>query len=574
MMKIEGPNGSTENRAGRRSKRHNGSYPKPLVVLRAAIDSFNRSTRERSQMFSEMGRKTTLADILYSQGPLLGRYINDTKNVNVALIEAGRFAREDPRITFIARADLFAQRIRGVSLGAIEGLPYPLTAEGIRTINRFLRYSHISRLTFGLPQRHAQEIAVTLPVLGAAYPKEVPISGVLKPLYDRMTDFFDFYSAFIHSPDLDAEQERKFLSSLVFNGPILWRAIGCYLPGRLGITPSSAIKLVDEKVKPGLGGLSWGQLKKRLELEMCGAYFKDRIPAELHQYLAYDGRTDVEAATLLQSYQLLSNNSSEATREPEELDPLMRLHRYQKDLRKDILEAPEKSLRIPVVHPIISEVLVASQYKHSLTIILLFKNSSVHLTLDINEGDRIYGIPASLLREYPHVQDSLARDILTPLLNYGRIRHPYIETATKPAISIQLSGKRETLPDLITDGEINGDTKEQVKPLKRRQLGLFKQEPELPKPVVQVKQKFRVYCSRSQLIKFVGGNVPEEVVEGMMKGIGKFEVGGKRVEAVKSAAGHYKLRIGDWRVILEHLGYGSYAVRDAGNRAVIYDKWS
>lgn len=562
-----------ENRYTRRRRmRLNGSIPEPLVYLYSAVDTWKDSTFKRNRMIDGMDKGATLAERIYSEGSIIGAYINDARNVSLALKGAKRFEVKDPEIArFAHQRNPFTQRIRGASLTDIEELPYPLTREGLITINRFLRFSYVSRFTLSNTAQMAQEIAVTLPALNTIYPKEGLVTSQLKPLCDRMTAYFDFFSDFITSTHISPTQEIEFLSVAAFASRSLWRGLGCFLPGRLGITPSSTAKLFDGKIRSGFDAWAWEMLKKELTKELHGAFLKDKLPEELHKYLLYDTQANQEAAMLLQPYyQQLAKDSFERAHSGDQNEPLIRLHSYQKALRADMLNAPEKFLRFPLTHPVIREVLVASQYKQSLILIVRFRNSPTHLTLDINERGKIYGIPAALLREDPHIGDLLAKDLLGPILEYGRRRHPGIESVPKAVIRMPLRITQKPPPDLIVNGD---DYTKYIaeKPLKRKRLVRLFQEPKLPERVEQREPRFQVNHSRSQVEELTGGKLPEKMTDRVMEAIKMFEWGEKTAKDLTDIQGYYRIRVGDYRIFLYHMDGKKYDLDKIKHRSKAYE---
>lgn len=553
-------------------RRRESNTPPEVLRLERRLETYRQALAGYKQVISD-GGETSWAQMVYQKGPVLVPYLEETRNLSVAVRDAERFGIREPQIADLLRRDIYTHEVRGLSLAGIERLPLPLSLASIGQINRFLRCYPLSRLILGKPALIAQETATILPSLDIANPsRKHLIPSTLQPLHDRMTAYFDYFTDFIAAPHLDLEREEKFISAVIFAGPRFPLGVGCFLPARLGITPSSALKLLEEKTVSGLYSWHWGIIRKRMETEIRHASPVNGFPEMFQQYQHYNPQADQIATELF--LRVISEQPGEVI----EIDDLFkRLGRYWKVLRSDIFRSDAKYLEFPLDHPDLDRIAVASQYPHSLTFFVFFRDNQTPLTLEVNKtNQRIYGIPGALLKEFPHIGDFLAKVIFDPVLEGACQRHPNIEPS--PAIRMVTIPVKDQPPFISGRNDRQADLEPDVpvKPPKRRLTltvqGLF-HEPELPRPVEVKNPPFRVEHSRDLVVELTKEKLPDERVDRIMDAVRRFEWGEKQAKALTDMPGFYRLRVGDWRIILERLESGNvFSISLIGNRDRVYQK--
>lgn len=129
-------------------------------------------------------------------------------------------------------------------------------------------------------------------------------------------------------------------------------------------------------------------------------------------------------------------------------------------------------------------------------------------------------------------------------------------------------------PTERVDDILEGDNVVEIeaKPPKRKRL-LFTQAPEdLPAPVQARKQVFIVDYSRTAVAELLKLPHNHQLVDRFMQAIQGFEWGEKKAEDIHSAPGHVRIKVGNRRIALEHLGGTNYALRAIGLRDRVYAK--
>ncbi|MBI2196829.1 hypothetical protein HYU45_04465 [Candidatus Daviesbacteria bacterium] len=543
-------------------RRERDNTPPEVLTLMRTVEAYRQRLAEYKMVTPDKG-ETSRTQMVYQRGPVLAPYIEEMRNLSVAVRHAAQFKIQAPWIGNYLLGDIYTHQIRWVSLADIEQMSLPLSLVSMSQINRFLRRYPLLKFTLSKSALVAQETATILPSLDIANPhKKRLIPPTLQPLHARMTAYFDYFTNFITASHLDSEREEKFVSAVVSAGPYFLSGVGCFLPARLGITPSSALKLLEEKTVSGLYSWQWGILRKRMEKEVCHAYPVNGFPENLQKYQHYNPQADQRAT------ELLLKVNSEQPGGVVGIDNLFeRLWRYWKILRSDIFRSDRKYLEFPLDHSVIDRLEVASQYRHSLTFFVFFKDNQTHLTLEVSRnGQRIYGIPRALLREFPHIGDVLAKVIFDPVLDDARRKHPNIEPAPTIITATVPSDRNGEQADLEPDVP--------VKPPKRRLTlavqSLFHDSP-LPLPVEPKNRLCEVQYSRTLVVELIGRRVQDKVIDRIMATLRGFEWGEKRAKRLAALPGLYRLRVGDWRIILERLGSGNaYSISTIDNRDSVY----
>lgn len=384
----------------------------------------------------------------------------------------GRRLRE--YFSILESKDLFSAKIGGTSLADVEKMELPLADDDIRRINRMIRRANfggfnLSRLSS--IQKWVQDTMVILPIQTLARSKDFHLPNQLKPLNDRLTSYFDYYVPFLVNPrSIDNTELQLFLLTSLWSGWHFQDGLSGFVPARLGLTPSSVIKLYKEAVRSYVFGGRF--FKSSLEPAARISYKPGALPEELGIYLHQNDAVDKKAVIALTDHY---ENGKPALPENgnQDLDTLLlRARRYQQVLRADILKSKEKYLRVSLNHPLLDHVLLTNQYQYKQTLIVIakFLDQQTHLTLEINGDGNLYGLPVGLKDKIPNIGELLAQDIITPVLAEAKSRHPEVEP-------IVISSKPAPRPEITVTAPV-----QITRPAKERALPLIVfREPRLPK---------------------------------------------------------------------------------------------
>lgn len=527
-----------------------------------------------------------LATIIYQEEPFVFFYLDRMRRFSQALTKAKatNIEAEPTYLTQLNRhlaeqaaIDIFPLRIGGnrylgrdgTSLYDIEQMSLPLSLVDIRRINRlfwqdrFTKLDNPAKLT-----REAILYFVSQPDAREELNLKIPIK--LRPLYERLTAYFDYYTNLLAGTPVSREDETKLSMTLVWVGGDLLTALACYIPGRLGIIPASAYKLYLQRAMMTDVGFPWNLFAAKLEVLLSGlkkqtqlAYRKDILPPPLQKYQHFDQVADQKATQILaEHYNKKSATQAEEVDNVDRADNLFkRMRLYHRVLQSDTARSADKYLRQPLpAHPAIREVLLASQYKKTLMLILIF-DEQTHVTLELNGNGRLYGVPTSLAEEDPHVGDAIARDIFPAILDTARQKHPEIEPVERPVVIVS-QPVMEKLPREFVE------TSPERRSKKRPKAQLPFLEPDLPQPIQPSKPKFRVIHTKSQVIEAMGSKNPARI-DRVMRDIRRFEMGEKPAYLSREA-GRIKIRVGKDRVVLEQVNGQVWKLQRTGPRGSIY----
>lgn len=573
------------NRQDRRRADRLGTSQKPPVLKNFDQAAFLlRQAQANWDSIVNGADQKHFAAIVYQEEPFVFFYLDQMRTFSQALTkaQAARIEAEPAQLTPLRRhltvqkkIDIFPQKIggnkwlgrEGTSFDDIESMSLPLSLADIRRINRvfernrFTKFDNTARLT-----REAMLYFTSQPSAREELNIKIPIK--LRPLHDRLTAYFDYYTNLLTGTPMSWEDELKLSANLMWAGGDLLTALACYIPGRLGITPASAYKLYLQRAMITEVGFPWNVFAAKREVWLTGlreqtqnAYRKDILPPPLRKYQHFDRATDHRAGQILAEYYKKSATRAEDVDSVERADNLFkRMGLYHKALRADILRSADKYIQILPGHLAIREVLLASQYKKTLMLILIF-DEQTHVTLELNGNGRLYGVPASITEEDPHVEDAIARDIFPAILGLASKRHPEIETAERIVVTTDQRTKEKLPPALL-------QTPSEKRFKKRSRMHLTFLEPELPQPVQPDKPKFRVLHTRSQVAKALGDKNPARI-DRVMRDIRRFEMGRKPADMLEET-GRIKIRVGKDRVVLEQVGGRVWRLQRTGPRGNIY----
>lgn len=388
-----------------------------------------------------------------------------------------------------------------------------------------------------------------------------------------MTGFMDLYLAAIADPSATPKSRFDLELNLRWIGLHFWRTFGHYMPARMCLSPSSVIKLAEPQINSSdlLG--THKKVRRVFEQEANTAFRPDALPIHLHPFLRYNRLTDEEAGQ-----QLMWHYSHTATADSSRL--LEELNSYKDCLLKDILKARQE-LRIDYEHPVIRQIIVTALYTKTIMFILLLRNSNAHVTLELDNLNRMHGIPENLLRENPHIAGSIQTDLLPAVLEQTRRRHPEIANQPAfPAVPHQyLTPVSFThTVDCISAEDINNAREEAKVERKRRRIAQIAsvltpylgQQPPLPQTTEQA-AVYQVSHTRTQIRQALANHASDRLIEQIMQKIRRFEMGHIKAAPLREASNFFRIRLGDLRIILCHTGNGIFEIDSIGPRDKVYE---
>ncbi|MBI2268087.1 MAG: hypothetical protein HYU80_01405 [Candidatus Blackburnbacteria bacterium] len=579
----------TTSQDNREARRLNAAMDRRTTPASAKLLELIHQQRHQAETaWHEMIRRPgiSLAQLIYQTEPVVPAMVEKMRSFSQSLAQAKGVRQppeEQPRqrwakyLNGLSKEDYYSLKVGGIkglgregtSLSDIETMSLPLSLEDINRINRIYRHNLLFRA-------NSQEtfIAQSGLVL-AAQPWARPdlkqaIPATIRPLFDRLTNYWDYHTNLIANPVFDTGEEAKLATMVGWLGKGFFKSLALFIPARLGITPASTMKLFEyHSAFSGLD-LTWKMITDLLGPELVQAYRPDNLPPDLQPYQQYAPEADKKTSQVLGRY-YQNQAASELVSHLDSWQSFLRLGLYWKALRTDILTSGSNRLefRLPD-HPVFNEVILTCQNKQVLIFILSLALDQTHLTLEIDNQGRLFGLPADLVWESPSAGHYLIQDILSPILEWARNLHPQIEPS--PLVATTAPSKK-TQPALVQSSVNQVEAVPRSSVVKRRRLPLPApfQEPDLPLPVRPVRQQLTVIYSRSQVRELLGPKTPEKVVTQIMGAIKQLEYGSRKLESVKALPGCYKFRSGNYRVIVRPEDGQVYFLVNIGYRRNIYD---
>ncbi|QQG43131.1 MAG: hypothetical protein HYW45_02935 [Candidatus Daviesbacteria bacterium] len=599
--------------SGNRAQRRKNKDWRPFAqsALVGQYNRFEHSIAETVGRWNQVvgGHDNNLTKALYQGEPFIGRWLEVRRKLPFFL-EQAQLKNLDPANRFVSTAtlnrfdeqDYYSRELgvpsflgvplsTGTSLFDIEQMPllkstsdgrerFQLQAVDIQRINGMFHEGQSRR-----PGRDTSVVLLSMIYLASqefARPDEkTPLPQSLHPLRDRLVAYFDYYQDLMTSFGFSLKDEYSFLGALQYTKPWLPHALGMFMPARLGITPASAVKLFQTRSELSSSPLFWrtSGILKTLELSAADAHREKNLPTNLQRYQDYDRDTDNEALRQLwQFYGGADLSEQELARVYTDstnlLDKLIDL--YFKDVYSDIMRSPQRQLKLamPQDH-LIKEVTLTCQNKQVLIFILHFADGKTHLTLELSQGDKFYGMPAKAVKDNPHFISFIFADILPPVLEAAKKRHPDREP-------IRLSDYRRTEPlmvqtvvfDQLPTPSVELPVPKRVRSRPRRLLTPLAQYLSGPKPVDHQDSpefKYSVIHSKALVEEKMGRGARPNDVERVMEHIRRFELGFTPIKMIDWSEGKRVVgRVGDLRIVYNHLGNGVYALEAIGDREYIY----
>lgn len=542
----------------------------PIGVLTENIAQMHHLIVRSNQRAEGYGW-STWGNIIYNREPILLGFLSVRQKL-AAMMDYIQTANLKTQVvspeylSVFERENIFDHKVGGVSLTDIERMGSRLVPEDISRIDRMTMDG--KKLTLSKKDRYVRFVLVYLASLKHAQP-DLDIPDNLKGLQSHATQYMDYYAEQMTDFDERIDDDLQLIWDLMGGRSFLADALAVYLPARIGITPSSAVKLAETKfvaMEPSMiiPSKFWGKGNlNKIVASGKDAYKIGSLPNDLEVYQEYNPETDAKATTLLSQY--LEAHPADEELYKRSLAILDKFQgQYRAKLRKDIVTSKERRVAIEEeLEGLASSMTVTRHYRDTLVFILHF-DSKTHLTLELDRKGRLYGIPTDLYRDDPHIYEALTSRLLQPVIKWLDVRHPVPEApirVTTPILkSVSLRAK-----------ETNGDAGIQEPSLKRKARRAARPEvvetaPSVSTPTVS-QRKYTVIHSRSMVRRMLPKNAPEKVVDRIMKVIKDYEFGRDHsAKTLEDADGLIQLRTGNFRVEISHNSGQVYRLVDAGDK--------
>lgn len=563
------------NRAERRRQR--GQRADPGLEMWNEMLRIGSVINDGIQRYSQAVKQFegSLVKIVF-EGPFIHGLLEEQRKLPDILRRAQRLNIEKPFVdpaylNQFDQVDIFERPLGGISLLDIERIELDkngrLDPNDVRRINRVLHIpgwrgplTHLGLKHESYFENTIRRSIVFFASQDLARPEEeISTPRNLRPLKERLMAYFDFYTDLLLEPPVDDLEDALLLWTLNGNAPWLPQSLGIYIPARLGINPSSAIKLFQTRARiSSIYYLSWQRsVLSFMEKEAKDAFRKESLPEDLRPYQLFDGAVDDRAMVqLLNHYRRQNLTQSQQSEKYDQRDNLLSRFTklYFRPLQQEIARSKQKRIEIEFSenHPV-SKAVVTSQNRKVLMFILLFQNEKTHLTLEIDRGQRVFGLPSKLEADYPNIAPLILNDILEAVLTFAKQRYPNVEPEKKePATSTQTVELRILEPEPLAYTpwpEVSTPSRKLtiLTPIQRALM-----EPKVPSASNPSTRQYVVMHSRDQITEFLGGRVQDKTIGGIMGEIRAFEHGAAKAKILEGVGGLWELRYGHYRVVLGH----------------------
>ncbi len=539
-----------------RTQRHNSlnqrRYQSTLNdQLNQKLSRLQKITTESNLVVRNIG--PSLTAFAYRGGHLIYPYLETIESLP-SLIEqtqAEEFNHDQVNTVFKDH-NFFTEKIGGTAIDDLKEMDLPLSAGDIRKLDRMIREGLLYR-----PSRRESDVAVEMVLLalrGALdhWRGNIPsCPQQLRPYRDCLLDYFDNYADCLLDPAVTNHQFELANARMMWKQKTLFPALGGFIPARLGLTPSSATKLLEERYRrSGLAKTTSEGIITWMTRETKEAYYNDFLPKELQEYQHYYPETDEKAAALVKEhYPQQDSNLTDGAAESAELAGLLeKVPLYFQKLTESLISGKRRILKVSLPENSVGCSLWLSTQNRLNLIMLLRLPEGSHLLLEMNRRGSIYGLPFQLTLGAPRSVNPLLLDILPPVLAELRKEFPTVEP--KP----NLAGKLEISPASVAPKGIlplrgEGVVQEPQSFRQRMKMAvdvLLDKNVDVPQgPQVQVDYDI------DKIIRDLGKNAQVEDISRIVAVIKRFESGSARVKSlVVSAEGQVELRAGRYRILL------------------------
>lgn len=566
------------------------SVAEPLKLasqLKVMENSLRSSWQQLSAITSEHNRNLT--SMVYNgpvhvyQDLVLRMKIGPLLNIIEKLsIDSGTVVVPPQVVSAFSRQDFYSHKVAnnvfvtGFSLEDIAQMEPPLTDQDKKKIDRTLSMFNPLGLLSSSVQNKDDDLSnwlvrqslVILASQKMARPEEkVIIPEELVPLYERMIEYFDYYTDNLLNPDPSFLNKLNFFMQMGRTRPWLPHGLGMYLPARLGITPSSSIKLMERlAIESGFVGMLRTPVGINIyESATEKAIRKNALSPKMQPFAYYDKANEMCVEKRLEGYFKITRQlvSGQVIGESEQI--FSRLGKYNKLLREGITSSQDQALTIPLPTPdgLLQSLHLTSHNRNNLMVVAGFSDNG-HLTLeigtDLDGAYRLYGVPAELDANYSLMPERFIKEFVAPIVSFAAEKYPRVETPYR----VQFEAVAPYIP-ASPKGQLPGMPKkwQQVKerPKKGQTVILENKKDQVVNEVIYSEDELLNYLPKK------GTKLKEqfeEAIEAFKNGqnIGKplYEIEGRVI------------RVGHYRIAFEKIGDHQYRIYAAGHRSGFYNK--
>lgn len=559
IMKPEQASEGPINRTGRR-----GRDTIPFTPAETRLGTLSARVNATHAEYLSIAKQLdgSLIRMIYQGKPFIYPYLTVRRELPKALADVQKSNESNPNPAFDQKGletfedhNVFSHRggglfVKGSTLTEVEQMAL---AGGV------LKPEDMARITRTIARgfkANPSMVRVSMAFLAAqkfARPElNLVVPDVLQALDARLTAYFDYFTGIMDNPGSTNSQILYLTGTMAFGAPFFPEGLYAYLPARLGITPSSTLKLFSNflQLPPVLMEKQLAVLDRKIGM----AIRPNNLPEDLSIYQHYNPGIDSKASKILGDY--YGPRTGEQSQAHENMAGLSaRLELYRRTFysaTRAAIEKPSKNSpdRVALVlpeHYVTSKVAVTTQYPNTMMFILQFPDDQTHLTLEL--GKKLYGLPTRLVTEQPHIGELIMNDLLPPLLAQLKSRYPNIEG--REVIRV----RRDTPSSVAT--EPVAIYAPPVRELSKRTRKLFSPIMELiagPIPPTAQEEESKpgnyVPHTRDQIVAMVGKGAQDKVVDKIMQAIKDFEYGRGKAEKVAHIPGLWEVKSGRYRIIL------------------------
>lgn len=585
--------------ATKRARKLEKTRASDLIFRLKVLDrKLHHQNVEWNRQISQFG--PSLTGVIFRGEPVCYDFLNTTYGLSGLLEEAAavklpRYLTHLEGLNYLQDHDFFSKDIGGVTLREIARLPTPLSPAHVLRVDRLFFDSPWTRLPVARAVFSAdastnfiRQLLVALATHSVLQRKREGKDQVPKNLHglrNVMVSYLDFYTREVIKPEVNEEEDRWLMLQFVWHTPKLRDALGCYIPARLGITPSSAAKLYQARAENGfpysivwrgVAGFRVG-LAELLSYGSQDAYTASGLPRDLQQYQHYHPENDLAASEMMEEYYQKNRPDSYQRTQLhfQAREDLRTLDRYRQALMRDINKGRGR-LTFNFPPDRLASSLTLTCQNRQVLIFVFHLRGSPSLTLEVaplgdelDANPRVYGIPPRLLRSDPHIPDLLLGEVLPEVLKVVKASHPELEPPPLPA-KVEEAPSLEEVVSLIGAEEVEGRQPLQrigrILPRVVKVMAGAIIPPKVPRIITPFNPVRKVIYYRGQIVDSVGKKIPEKEVRRMEKAIRRFEFGQARTKHVAVSDNLMELRAGDFRVFLEHQSNNCFSFHHALRR--------
>lgn len=484
--------------------------------------------------------------------------------------------------------DLWQTKFGGLSLLDIENMEldpqtHELAPEDIRRLNKMFRIQGILGVGKNKGKADILRELMYFALRQQIHP-EMAVPKSLEKFEENITAYFDYYTSFIADfkrDSLDGDIMLFMLLMVFLRSPYLSITLASYLPAKLNISPSSVTKLYEQQelLASAFSQQGWRKIRDKLGKNIQESYREDAFPEDLARYQHYDQETDSAAASRMLNYIQGATTVQRQVENKDEAENLLeQLDKHRRDVVRNIMQNPEKRIEYQISKDYPADRVTMIKNRDTFVFILQFPDD-IHLTLELDKTGRLFGIPPSLIRAYPHIDDVFIIDILEPLLKEYKAKDDLDLEKQYTVRQISTIGEPPIASDLEIPEEIAWEEDQKVKLPKRKKplrMGtIFEADPLPPRtPPVPKLRRFVAY-SKDDVEEMLGPKVGKQkvVVDQVLRAISNFENGHTNAIKIRwDSTGDIRVRAGDFRIVMSNLGNRNYSILRIARREDVYSR--